>query len=164
MIRLDKFLCDAGAGTRSQVKAIIKSGRVTAGGAVLRDPNQKIDPEALEIALDGDVLGKKKGRTLVMLHKPAGYVTATEDACQKTVMEHHQGSPLLFSQNLPVKGNFHSFRINFLVGISQYGLSCRNPAGFNNGFHLASGTGTGIAQEFIQSYHNSSVLSTLVPS
>lgn len=87
MIRLDKFLCDAGAGTRSQVKAIIKSGRVTAGGAVLRDPNQKIDPEALEIALDGEVLGKKKERTLVMLHKPAGYVTATEDACQKTVME-----------------------------------------------------------------------------
>lgn len=87
MIRLDKFLCDAGIGTRSQVKAMIKAGRVTAGGAPLRDPNQKIEPETMEILLDGESILKKKDRTVLMLHKPAGYVTATEDACQKTVME-----------------------------------------------------------------------------
>ena len=87
MLRLDKFLCDAGVGTRSQVKSIIKAGRVTAGGETLRDPNLKIDPEALEISLDGELIGKRRERTVLMLHKPAGYVTATEDACQKTVME-----------------------------------------------------------------------------
>ena len=87
MIRLDKFLCDSGAGTRSQVKAMIRAGRVTADGRVLRDPNEKIDPDQVKIVLDGNPMGKKKERTVLMLHKPAGYVTATEDDCQKTVME-----------------------------------------------------------------------------
>ena len=87
MVRVDKFLCDSGAGTRSQAKAILKSGRVTADGAVIRDPSQKIDPDTQIIALDGEILGKKKQRTVRMLHKPAGYVTATEDAKEKTVME-----------------------------------------------------------------------------
>ena len=86
MIRVDKFLCDSGAGTRSQVKAIIKSGRVTADGAVIRDPNQKIDPETQQICLDGEQLGGSR-RIVLMMHKPAGYVTATEDRVEKTVME-----------------------------------------------------------------------------
>lgn len=86
MERLDKFLSSSGAGTRSQVKLILKAGRVTVDGVVLTDPNRKIDPETQEICLDGEVLGGKK-RIVIMLHKPAGYVTATEDAREKTVME-----------------------------------------------------------------------------
>ena len=86
MERLDKFLCDSGAGTRSQVKLLLKSGRVTVDGKPERDPGKKIDPAKNEICLDGAVLGG--ARTVVlMLHKPAGYVTATEDKEQKTVME-----------------------------------------------------------------------------
>ena len=86
MERLDKFLCDSGAGTRSQVKAILKAGRVTVDGIPERDGSRKIDPAAQRVALDGEVLGGKR-RMVVMLNKPAGYVTATEDAQQKTVME-----------------------------------------------------------------------------
>lgn len=86
MIRLDKFLCDSGAGTRSQVKTILKAGRVTVDGVTLRDPNQKIDPETQQVTLDGEVLGEK-GRVVLLLHKPAGYVTATEDRKERTVME-----------------------------------------------------------------------------
>ena len=86
MERLDKFLCDSGAGTRSQVKAILKAGRVTGDGIPERDGSRKIDPAAQRVALDGEVLGGKR-RMVVMLNKPAGYVTATEDARQKTVME-----------------------------------------------------------------------------
>ena len=86
MERLDKFLCDSGAGTRSQVKAILKAGRVTVDGIPERDGSRKIDPAAQQVALDGEVLGGKR-RMVVMLNKPAGYVTATEDARQKTVME-----------------------------------------------------------------------------
>ncbi len=86
MERLDKFLCDSGAGTRSQVKAILKAGRVTVDGIPERDGSRKIDPAAQRVALDGEVLGGKR-RMVVMLNKPAGYVTATEDARQKTVME-----------------------------------------------------------------------------
>ena len=86
MERLDKFLCDSGAGSRSQVKAILKTGRVTVDGIPERDGSRKIDPAAQRVALDGEVLGGKR-RMVVMLNKPAGYVTATEDARQKTVME-----------------------------------------------------------------------------
>lgn len=86
MERLDKFLCDSGAGSRSQVKAILKMGRVTVDGIPERDGSRKIDPAAQSVALDGEVLGGKR-RMVVMLNKPAGYVTATEDAQQKTVME-----------------------------------------------------------------------------
>ena len=86
MERLDKFLCDSGAGTRSQVKAMLKAGRVTVDGKVEKDNGRKIDPAAQTITLDGTVLGGKR-RTVVMLNKPAGYVTATEDPVEKTVME-----------------------------------------------------------------------------
>ena len=86
MERLDKFLCDSGAGTRSQVKAILKAGRVTVDGKPEKDNSRKIDPAVNVITLDGEILGGKR-RAVVMLNKPAGYVTATEDPVEKTVME-----------------------------------------------------------------------------
>ena len=86
MERLDKFLCDSGVGTRSQVKAILKSGRVTVDGKPEKDPAKKIDPQIRVIMLDGEILGGKQ-RMVVMLNKPAGFVTATEDPVEKTVME-----------------------------------------------------------------------------
>ena len=86
MERLDKFLCDSGVGTRSQVKAILKSGRVTVDGKPEKDNSRKVDPEKNIICLDGEQLGGKR-RVVVMLNKPAGFVTATEDPVEKTVME-----------------------------------------------------------------------------
>lgn len=86
MERLDKFLCDSGAGSRSQVKVVLKAGRVTVDGAVEKDGARKIDPETMQVCLDGAVLGGKR-RVVVILNKPAGYVTATEDRQERTVME-----------------------------------------------------------------------------
>ena len=86
MERLDKFLCDSGAGTRSQVKLILKAGRVTVDGVVERDNARKIDPAKQTVCLDGEVLCGKR-RLVVMLNKPAGFVTATEDKNDRTVME-----------------------------------------------------------------------------
>lgn len=86
MIRLDKFLCDCGAGTRSQMKQILKAGRVTVDGTAVRDGSVKIDPAKQQVALDGEILSTV-GRVVVMLNKPAGFVTATEDANEPTVME-----------------------------------------------------------------------------
>ena len=86
MERLDKFLVAAGAGSRSQVKDILKAGRVTVDGAVERDNSRKIDPESQQVCLDGAVLGGKRF-VIAMLNKPAGFVTATEDKQQRTVME-----------------------------------------------------------------------------
>ncbi len=86
MERLDKFLCDCGVGSRSQVKAILKTGRVTVDGKQEKDGSRKLDPRACAVCLDGEPLGTV-GTVVVMLNKPAGYVTATEDKTEKTVME-----------------------------------------------------------------------------
>lgn len=86
MERLDKYLSDSGAGTRSQVKVLLKAGRVTVDGKPEKDGSQKIDPATHVVALDGEVLGGKR-RLVVMLNKPAGFVTATEDRTERTVME-----------------------------------------------------------------------------
>ena len=86
MERLDKFLSASGAGPRSQVKELLKAGRVTVDGAVERDPGRKVDPKLQTVALDAAPLGGRR-RVVLMLHKPAGYVTATSDARERTVME-----------------------------------------------------------------------------
>lgn len=86
MERLDKFLCNSGAGTRSQVKVILKAGRVTVDGRVEKDGGKKIDPAGQTVTLDGEVLGGKR-RVVLMLNKPAGFITATEDPVEPTVME-----------------------------------------------------------------------------
>ena len=86
MERLDKFLCDSGAGTRSQVKVMLKAGRVTVDGKGEKDNSRKIDTDHQVVALDGNILGGKH-RMVVMLNKPAGFVTATEDPVERTVME-----------------------------------------------------------------------------
>jgi len=86
MERLDKFLCDSGAGTRSQVKAILKAGRVRLDGKPEKDGSKKIDPTSQTVTLDGEILGGRR-RMVVMLNKPAGFVTATEDKAERTVME-----------------------------------------------------------------------------
>ena len=86
MERLDKYLCDSGAGTRSQVKLILRAGRVQVDGAPEKDGGRKIDPAKNEITLDGVRLAGKY-RAVFMMNKPEGYVTATGDAREKTVME-----------------------------------------------------------------------------
>ena len=86
MERLDKFLCDSGVGTRSQVKTILKSGRVTVDGKTERDNGRKIDPKVNQVALDGEILGGYR-QIVVMMNKPEGFVTATEDKTERTVME-----------------------------------------------------------------------------
>ena len=86
MERLDKFLCDSGVGTRSQVKVLLKAGRVTVDGKVEKDNGKKIDPGKQVVTLDGEILGGKR-RIVVMMNKPSGYVTATEDPVERTVME-----------------------------------------------------------------------------
>lgn len=84
MERLDKFLCSCTAYTRSQIKQVLKTGRVTVDGVPARDGSMKIDSQ--QVCLDGEMLGAI-GTVVLMLNKPAGFVTATEDKTEKTVME-----------------------------------------------------------------------------
>ena len=86
MERLDKFLGSVTPYTRSQLKPLFKTGRVTVNGVAEKDGSRKIDPAADTIALDGEILGQKRP-VVLMLNKPAGYVSARQDANDKTVME-----------------------------------------------------------------------------
>ncbi len=86
MIRVDKWLSQAGAGTRTQVKAMIRSGRVTVNGAVIKKADQKADEEKDVICLDGRQIGPR-GLVYYMLNKPMGTVTAVSDKRERTVMD-----------------------------------------------------------------------------
>lgn len=86
MERLDKTLANAGVGTRSAVKALLKAGRVQVNGLVEKDGSRHIDPAKDALALDGEPIGRP-ARQVWMLNKPAGCVTATEDP-GPTVMDY----------------------------------------------------------------------------
>ena len=86
MQRLDKILSDAGVATRKELRQIIRAGRVSVNGLVIRAPEQKFDESTCEVLLDGVPI-RKNAPVLLMLHKPSGYVTATEDPKERTVME-----------------------------------------------------------------------------
>ena len=85
-IRLDKFLCDMDFGTRSEVKAIIKKGLVTVNESICKVPEYKIDPHNDTIVCQGK-LCEYETFHYYMLHKPAGFITATTDDTAPTVME-----------------------------------------------------------------------------
>lgn len=86
-VRLDKFLADAGMGTRSEVKKLIRKGLAEVDGAVVKDPDQKVIPGESAVTLQGEPVGALPEFEYYLLHKPAGYVSATEDSREKTVME-----------------------------------------------------------------------------
>ncbi len=86
MQRLDKLLSEAGVASRKDLKAMIRAGRVTVDGLVVKSPEIKVDESAARVAVDGQEIGKRRP-VLLMLHKPAGYVTSTDDPRDPTVME-----------------------------------------------------------------------------
>lgn len=86
MIRLDKLLADAGAGTRSEVKEYIRRGRVMVNGQICRKPELKVQEKTDQILLDGQPVDYARYR-YYLLHKPQGVITATEDAREKTVLD-----------------------------------------------------------------------------
>ncbi len=85
-MRLDKLLSELGKATRSEGGKLIRSGKVTVNGEIVKKPDFKIDPENDEVSLFGEVLTYKKF-TYIMLNKPEGYVSATDDEKEKTVLD-----------------------------------------------------------------------------
>lgn len=86
IMRLDKFLVEMKKGSRSEVKKLIKSGRVTVDGQTVREPEQKFDPERAQISLDGQTVSYASFEYF-MLNKPQGVVSATEDRRFQTVVD-----------------------------------------------------------------------------
>lgn len=85
MMRLDKFLSETGAGTRSQVKACIRQGQVQVNGSVEKDAGRKVDEHGDSILLNGRPLSYSR-YGYFMLNKPAGVVSATRDKLSETVL------------------------------------------------------------------------------
>ncbi len=85
MKRVDQLLSASGKFTRKEAKDLLKKGRVTVDGVRCSKGDEKISLQAV-IAVDGEAL-LSSAPLWIMLHKPPGYVSATEDAQQETVME-----------------------------------------------------------------------------
>ena len=84
--RLDKLLSDSGRFTRSEARSAIRAGRVRVNGTVVKAPEEKYDGEADAVFVDGEALDCAGARYL-MLYKPAGVLSATDDPRQKTVLD-----------------------------------------------------------------------------
>ena len=87
-VRLDKFLADAGKGTRSEVKKIIQKGQVQINGTPAKKPELKVDPDKDEVIFAGEMVSAAPEFVYYLLNKPAGCVSATEDCNDRTVMEY----------------------------------------------------------------------------
>ena len=84
-MRLDKFFSAAAVLSRKECARAVHAGRVTVGGAVAKKPDQPCDPEKDEICLDGVRIGYRKNH-YILLYKPDGVVSATEDGKDETVL------------------------------------------------------------------------------
>lgn len=84
-MRLDKLLAHLNCGSRKEVQAMIRAGRVAVDGAVLADPAAKVDPDTVQVALDGQAQTYRAQR-YYMLNKPAGVITASRDERHDTVL------------------------------------------------------------------------------
>lgn len=86
MERLDKLLAGTGKWSRREVKALVRQGLVRVDGRLAASAEDKLDPAAAIITVAGETISLRRF-TYVMLHKPAGVLTATEDRKQPTVLD-----------------------------------------------------------------------------
>ena len=91
-MRLDRFLADAGLGSRSQVKEMIRRGRILVNGKPVKQADLKIDAERDMVECDHKQIAFRRHH-YYMLNKPAGVVSATEDRSEQTVLSLLNGVP-----------------------------------------------------------------------
>jgi len=84
--RLDKILASTGKWSRREVKLLVKQGRVLADGVPASSAENKYDPEQTVFCVDGEDIGYR-AVTWLMMNKPAGYLSATEDGRGATVLD-----------------------------------------------------------------------------
>ena len=103
MERLDKILANTGRWSRKEVRELVRAGRVSVDGVVARTPEEKHDPGAW-FQVDGQTISGER-LVYLMLHKPAGLVSATEDPREPTVLS-------LLPQHLQRVGLFPAGRLD----------------------------------------------------
>ncbi|MDR1663841.1 MAG: rRNA pseudouridine synthase [Clostridiales bacterium] len=80
LVRLQKYLADAGVASRRGAEALMREGRVSVNGSAATVPGTKIDPERDEISLDGHPVKPPRNHFIyLMLHKPEGVITSASD-------------------------------------------------------------------------------------
>lgn len=85
-MRIDKMLANLGYGSRKEVKQLLKSGAVKIDDAIVKDAKQQIDPNKQTVTLNGEIIEYKEFIYL-MMNKPPGVLSATEDPNDKTVID-----------------------------------------------------------------------------
>lgn len=85
-MRLDKYITSTGILTRSQCKQEIKKGLIVIDGKPVKDPGLQIDEETVKVYYKNKIVEYKK-YTYIMMNKPKGYISSTEDFKQKTVLD-----------------------------------------------------------------------------
>lgn len=85
-MRLDKYLGNMGCGSRKELKTMIKKGKATVNGQVEKDPGKHVNPDTDQVTFLGQEIGFKP-LVYIMMNKPDGYVSATEDSREQTVLE-----------------------------------------------------------------------------
>lgn len=98
-IRLDKYLTDMGRGSRAQVKQWIKKGFVTVDGNTEKRPERKIMPQETIVCLNQEQVSYVHYE-YIMFYKPAGCVSATEDARERTVLDYLKDEDCLRKKDL----------------------------------------------------------------
>ena len=86
MLRLDRWLVTLGVGSRSEVQKLVKKGGVKVNDAPIKDPGMQVDEHTARLTVNGAPVDGRLTRH-VMLHKPAGLLTAARDKKQPTVMD-----------------------------------------------------------------------------
>ncbi|MEA3320798.1 MAG: pseudouridine synthase [Bacillota bacterium] len=94
-MRLDKMLANSGFGTRKEVKKLLKTGVVKVDGNVVKDAKVHVDPEMQEVTVHDDIVEYREFIYL-MMHKPPGLLSATEDYRQETVVDILQEEDKMF--------------------------------------------------------------------
>ncbi|WP_086427508.1 pseudouridine synthase [Staphylococcus cornubiensis] len=85
-MRIDKFLAQMGVGTRTEVKGLLKKGRVYSNGTTIKSAKTQIDPNADKIEVDGKVIAYEP-YVYLMMNKPQDVISATSDDMHRTVID-----------------------------------------------------------------------------
>lgn len=102
--RLDKIIASTGKWSRKDVKMLVKQGRVLVNGVPAASADEKYSPEETAVSVDGEDIGYRSV-TWIMMNKPAGYLSATEDGRGETVLD-------LLPQDLQRQGLFPVGRLD----------------------------------------------------
>ena len=86
LMRLDKYLVEMNKGSRTQIKDAAKKGRIQVNGVPEKKTERKIDPETDEVPVDGQAVSYR-AMEYIMLYKPQGVISATEDKRHRTVID-----------------------------------------------------------------------------